>query len=62
MVGIVFVTVIAWIPNHAASYFGSNSPIPGGVERLHIFKKVRYHPPSHSMITHRHARTQAAPP
>jgi adenine/guanine/hypoxanthine permease len=27
--GIIFVTVIAWIPGHAASYLGSASPIPG---------------------------------
>ena len=28
-IGIIFVTVIAWIPGHAASYLGANSPIPG---------------------------------
>ena len=28
-IGIIFVTVIAWIPGHGASYLGAGSPIPG---------------------------------
>lgn len=31
--GIAFVTVIAWIPGHAASYLGKASTIPGGAIR-----------------------------
>ena len=27
--GIAFVTVIAWVPGHAASYLGQSSSIPG---------------------------------
>lgn len=27
--GIAFVTVIAWIPGHAASYLGAASSVPG---------------------------------
>lgn len=38
--GVVFVTIIAWIPGHSASYFGSTSQIPGGEEREDYFKKV----------------------
>ncbi|KAK9908098.1 hypothetical protein WJX75_002714 [Coccomyxa subellipsoidea] len=40
IIGIAFVTVIAWIPGHAASYFGRASSIPGGQERLQYFKNV----------------------
>lgn len=29
LVGILWVTFIAWIPGHAASYLGSGSAIPG---------------------------------
>jgi AGZA family xanthine/uracil permease-like MFS transporter len=29
VMGIIFVTVISWIPNHAASYLGKGSPIAG---------------------------------
>eukprot|EP00891_Asterochloris_glomerata_P006365 jgi/Astpho2/6365/e_gw1.00091.6.1_t len=36
MVGILFVTIISWIPGHAASYLGSR----GGEERLQYFKHV----------------------
>lgn len=41
--GILFVTIIAWIPGHKASYLGSDSPIANGAARLHDFKKVRAH-------------------
>lgn len=40
MIGIVFVTVIAWIPGHAASYFGEGSSIKGGQTRLETFKQI----------------------
>ncbi|BDA45163.1 Adenine/guanine permease AZG1 [Coccomyxa sp. Obi] len=40
IIGIAFVTVIAWIPGHAASYLGKASSIPGGMERLEYFKRV----------------------
>ena len=40
MVGIVFVTAIAWIPGHGASYFGAGSPYPGGEARLENFKQI----------------------
>ena len=40
MIGIVFVTVIAWIPGHAASYFGSDAAIAGGEQRLDTFKNI----------------------
>ena len=51
MVGILFVTIISWIPGHAASYLGSRGDYsgrqlsalqttctlhPGGVEALHV--------------------------
>lgn len=29
MIGIAFTTFISWIPNHAASYLGASSQIPG---------------------------------
>lgn len=40
MIGIVFVTVIAWIPGHAASYFGAGSSYAGGQARLDNFKQI----------------------
>ncbi len=40
MIGIVWVTVIAWIPNHGASYFHDNAAIAGGEARWQSFKKV----------------------
>lgn len=45
MIGILFVTIIAWIPGHGASYLGSASSYPGGIGgngtgRLAYFKKV----------------------
>lgn len=41
MVGIMFVSVIAWIPGHDASYLGSHSQ--AARDRLHEFKKVLYY-------------------
>lgn len=38
MIGIMFVTIIAWIPGHDASYLGSHSL--DARNRLHEFKKV----------------------
>jgi xanthine/uracil/vitamin C permease (AzgA family) len=29
MIGILFVTFISWIPNHAATYFGEASQVKG---------------------------------
>eukprot|EP01023_Acetabularia_acetabulum_P020667 TRINITY_DN207_c0_g1_i14.p1 TRINITY_DN207_c0_g1~~TRINITY_DN207_c0_g1_i14.p1 ORF type:complete len:563 (+),score=126.84 TRINITY_DN207_c0_g1_i14:182-1870(+) len=40
MIGIIFVTVIAWIPGHGASYLGADSAIPGGEARRDEFEKV----------------------
>ncbi|KAK9814232.1 hypothetical protein WJX72_002621 [[Myrmecia] bisecta] len=45
LLGIVFVTVISWIPGSAVSYLGSGSTLPGGLggngsSRLAYFKKV----------------------
>ena len=40
MIGIVWVTVIAWIPNHGASYFHDNAAIAGGEARWQSFKVV----------------------
>jgi len=40
LVGILWATFISWIPGHAASYFGEDSPIPGGQDRLDFFKEV----------------------
>eukprot|EP00882_Tetradesmus_deserticola_P014537 GHRQ01015460.1.p1 GENE.GHRQ01015460.1~~GHRQ01015460.1.p1 ORF type:complete len:355 (+),score=124.76 GHRQ01015460.1:692-1756(+) len=40
MVGILFTTFISWIPNHAASFLGANSQVPGGADRYEFFKKV----------------------
>lgn len=39
-IGVAFVTIISWIPGHGASYLGAGSPIPGGQQRLNVFKKV----------------------
>ena len=38
--GVLFVTVVAWIPGHAASYLGAGSPIPGGAYRLQSFEQI----------------------
>jgi adenine/guanine/hypoxanthine permease len=38
--GIAFVTVVSWIPGHAASYLGAESSIPGGETRMEVFKQV----------------------
>ena len=35
IIGIAFITVVSWIPGHAASYLGSGSPIPGAPPRPH---------------------------
>lgn len=40
MIGIVFVTAIAWIPGHGASYLKASSAIPGGAARWENFKQV----------------------
>ena len=40
MVGIVFVTAIAWIPGHDASYLKAGAAIPGGEARWNNFKKA----------------------
>ncbi|KAL6779278.1 hypothetical protein ACKKBG_A11660 [Auxenochlorella protothecoides x Auxenochlorella symbiontica] len=40
IIGIAFVTVISWIPGHAATYLGSTSAIPGGEARLQVFRKI----------------------
>lgn len=40
MIGIVFVTVVAWIPHHGASYLNADAALPGGAERWDTFKKV----------------------
>lgn len=39
-IGIAYVTIISWIPGHAASYLGAGSSIPGGEVRLDTFKQV----------------------
>lgn len=33
-------TIISWIPGHAASYLGADADRPGGEARLDYFKKV----------------------
>lgn len=38
--GVLFVTVISWIPGHGASYLGAGSSIPGGQYRLENFEHV----------------------
>ena len=35
IIGLLFVTFVAWIPNHAASYLGSESDIAGGLMPHH---------------------------
>ena len=40
IIGIFFVTVISWIPGHAATYLGPSSSIPGGEARLDVFKQI----------------------
>ncbi|WIA33567.1 hypothetical protein OEZ86_006691 [Tetradesmus obliquus] len=40
MLGIVATTAISWIPGHAASYLGAGSQVPGGEQRLEVFKHV----------------------
>jgi len=39
-IGIAFVTIISWIPGHAASFLGDGSPIPGGAYRMDVFSEV----------------------
>ena len=39
-IGVAFVTIISWIPGHAASYLGADSSIPGGQARLDTFTQV----------------------
>eukprot|EP00889_Picochlorum_renovo_P001255 jgi/Picre1/28285/NNA_003691.t1 len=39
-IGVAFVTIISWIPGHAASYLGAGSSIPGGAMRMETFKQV----------------------
>lgn len=39
-IGIAFVTMVSWIPGHAASYLGAESSIPGGATRMDVFKRV----------------------
>lgn len=39
-IGIAFITVISWIPGHAASYLGAGSDIPGGAARMDVFSEV----------------------
>eukprot|EP00197_Chlamydomonas_leiostraca_P014441 CAMPEP_0202858862 /NCGR_PEP_ID=MMETSP1391-20130828/1213_1 /ASSEMBLY_ACC=CAM_ASM_000867 /TAXON_ID=1034604 /ORGANISM="Chlamydomonas leiostraca, Strain SAG 11-49" /LENGTH=583 /DNA_ID=CAMNT_0049537827 /DNA_START=90 /DNA_END=1841 /DNA_ORIENTATION=+ len=40
LIGIVFVTVVSWIPGHEATYLGTTSQIPGGEERMDYFRQV----------------------
>ncbi len=40
IIGVAFVTIISWIPGHAASYLGAGSPIPGGEIRMDTFSQV----------------------
>lgn len=39
-IGVAFVTIISWIPGHAASYLGAGASIPGGAIRMETFKQV----------------------
>lgn len=39
-IGVAFVTIISWIPGHAASFLGEGSAIPGGEYRMDVFKQV----------------------
>ena len=57
MIGIVWVTVIAWIPNHGASYFHDNAAIAGGEARWQSFKTRREgaKPEVHGRQTQLHA-------
>lgn len=36
MLGILFTTLISWIPNHSASYLTAESQIAGGVDRFEV--------------------------
>ena len=38
IIGLLFVTFIAWIPNHAASYLGSQSDIAGELVCMNIYE------------------------
>lgn len=40
MAGIVFATVVSWIPGHGASYLGPNAEIPGGEARMETFRRI----------------------
>jgi AGZA family xanthine/uracil permease-like MFS transporter len=40
MFGVVFATVIAWIPGSSVSYLSESGDIPGGAERFANFRKV----------------------
>ncbi|GAB4819465.1 hypothetical protein N2152v2_006511 [Parachlorella kessleri] len=40
VIGIFFVTIISWIPGHAASYLGEGSAYEGGAYRMQTFKQV----------------------
>jgi len=40
MLGILFCTLISWIPGHGASYLGKGADIPGGLDRLREFRQV----------------------
>jgi len=40
MFGVVFATVIAWIPGSSVSYLSESGDIPGGAERFAYFRKV----------------------
>ncbi|KAL6762610.1 xanthine/uracil/vitamin C permease-like protein [Haematococcus lacustris] len=40
MIGILFVTVVSWVPNHSATYLGASSQLPGGQDRFNYFKSV----------------------
>jgi AGZA family xanthine/uracil permease-like MFS transporter len=40
LVGILWVTFISWIPDHAASFLGADAPIAGGADRMSYFKNV----------------------
>lgn len=36
--GILFVTIISWIPGHAASYLGKTSNLPGAPSLLRLLE------------------------
>lgn len=42
MFGILFTTFISWIPDHAASYLGPSSQIPGGSNKHGMGYQVLY--------------------